>query len=203
MTLGESKRSKTFAANPEQPRNYTLSTDKSGFSPNDDETKFVPVPYSRPKSTATSHLQEAKKDDKSSAIPYKVIGILSRYEDAGETQIEPRGPERNTGSTQDDSVQLAKSSGLSTNSNANIKPRESFDEIGKGQIRTKDDISQTPKASRDTRFSGSSHPDPTRPPTASHSKGIKLACPYLKFNPAVYGETLSCTRYFPSTHRLK
>ncbi|KAK1727826.1 uncharacterized protein BDZ83DRAFT_790118 [Colletotrichum acutatum] len=203
MTLGESKRSKTFAAKPEKPRNCTMSRDKSGFSPNDDGTKFVPVPYSRPKNTATSRLQEAKKDDKSSAIPYKIIGMLSRDRGARETQSEPRGPERNTGSAQDDSIQLTKSSELSTDSNANIKLRESFDEIGREQIRTKDDLSQTPRPSRDTRFSRPSHPDLTRPPTALHSKGTKLACPYLKFNPAVYGETLSCTRYFPSTHRLK
>ncbi|KAK1533431.1 hypothetical protein CPAR01_10139 [Colletotrichum paranaense] len=104
-----------------------------------------------------------------------------------ETQIGLQGPRRSIAPRQDDSAWLAKSPGLSTDGSGDIKinPRESSDAIGEEEAQKTDDLLQTPRSSKDTCFSVPRCPNPTNVPTPFHSKGLKLACPYLKFNPAV------------------
>lgn len=47
--------------------------------------------------------------------------------------------------------------------------------------------------------------DDSRPTTTAPSFSTirGFACPYLKYNPAVYAGTLQCNHYYPDTHRMK
>ncbi|KAK1458003.1 hypothetical protein CMEL01_15350 [Colletotrichum melonis] len=80
-------------------------------------------------------------------------------------------------------------------------PDEAPEEFGRSQTQPNEFVQQA------SRPKDSSLPRPssleTPPATRLSLRRLKFACPYLKFNPAVYAETLACTRFYPSTHRLK